>query len=78
MKAGVRAVSCVFRTMIYYMDAINKIGTFGIQDTISYCVGNKVQTKNPEYRCTSVSGNETSRDREILSGLGIYGDRYRR
>lgn len=59
------------------MDAINKVGTFGIQNTISYCVGDKVQTKNPESRCTSVSGNETSRDKEILSGLGIYCDWHR-
>jgi hypothetical protein len=60
------------------MNAINKVSTFSIQNTISYCVGNKVQTKNPEFRGTSISGNETSRDGEILSGLGIYGDRYRR
>ena len=78
MKAGVRAVSCVFRTMIYYMDAINKISTFGIQDAISYCVGNEVQTKNPESWRTGVSGNETSGDKEILSGLGICCDWYRR
>ena len=76
MKAGVRAVSCVFLTMIYYMDAINKVSTFGIQNAISYCVGYKVQTKNPESWRTRVSGNETSGGRKILSGLGIYCDWY--
>jgi hypothetical protein len=78
VKAGVRAVSCVFRFMIYYMDAINKVGTFSIQDAVSYCVGDKVQTKNPESWRTGVSGNETSGSQEILSGLGIYCDWYRR
>ncbi len=54
------------------MDAINKVSAFGLQDTISYCVGDKVQTKNPESWCTGVSGNETSGGKKILSGLGIY------
>ena len=74
MKAGVRAVSCVFRFMIYYMDAIDKVSTFSIQNTISYCVGDEVQTKNPESWRTRVSGNETLRSKEVLSGLGIYCD----
>ena len=76
MKAGVRAVSCVFRSMIYYMDAIDKVSTFCIQDAISHCVGNKIQTKNPEPGRTSVSGNETSGNKEVLPGLGIYSDWY--
>ena len=61
--------------MIYYMHAIDKIGTFGIQNTISHCVGDEVQTKNPESWRTKVSGNETSGGKKILSGLGIYSDR---
>lgn len=56
------------------MDAINKVGTFGIQDAISYYVGYEVQTKNPQPRRASVSGNETSGSKEILSRLGIYCD----
>lgn len=64
--------------MIYCIDAINQVSTFGIQDTISYCVGDEVQTKNPEPWCTGVPGNETSGSKEVLSGLGIYCDWYRR
>ena len=60
------------------MHAIDKVSTFGIQNTISHCVGDKVQTKNPESWCTGVSGNETSGGKEILSGLGIYCDWYSR
>jgi len=60
------------------MHAINKVSTFGIQNTISHCVGDEVQTKNPESWRTGVSGNETSGGKEILSGLGIYCDWCRR
>ena len=60
------------------MDAIDKVGTFSIQDAIPHCVGDKVQTKNPESWRRGVSGNETSGGKEILSGLGIHCDWYRR
>jgi len=60
------------------MREVNQIGTFGIQDTISYCVGNQIQTKNLEQGSPGISGNETSGGKKILSGLGVYFDRYLR
>ena len=74
MKAGVRAVSCVFHSVdsvIYCMHAINPFGTRSIQDAIPHCMGNQVQTKNPEQGRCGVSEDETSRGTEILPGLGV-------
>jgi hypothetical protein len=52
--------------MIYCVHAISQVGTFGIQDAISYCVGNKVQTKNPEQGSPGVSGDESSGNRKLI------------
>jgi len=67
VKAGVRAISCVFRFMVCYRHEINKSSTFSIPDTVSYSMGNTIQTKNPCKRCCRIFGNETSRNKEVLS-----------
>ena len=58
------------------MHAINQVSPYGVPYAIPHRMGNQVQTKNPERGRQGVLENETSRGKEILSGLGVYRDRY--
>ena len=60
------------------MHAINQVSTYGLPYAIPHRMGNQVQAKNPEQGYQGVSGNETSRSKEVLSGLGVYRDRHSR
>ena len=60
--------------VIYCMNAINQVSTFGLPYAIPHRVGYEIQTKNPDQVCCRVSENETSRSKEILSRLGIHCD----
>ena len=56
------------------MCEIKKISSYGIQNTISHCVGNKIQEKNTCSRGEELFRNKAERSKEVLSGLGIYTD----